>query len=332
MTVFIVIIGISLLILIHELGHFIVAKKMGLLVEEFGFGFPPRLFSKKAGETTYSFNLLPFGGFVKIYGEDAETRSERAFCCQPVWKRAVVVVAGVAMNFFLGWLLISAMFMVGTPKTLLVADVLADTPAAAVGLMPQDQISGFNTTREFIEFVNKNRGKEIVFDVIRQGEKLSFAVTPRMEEKAAIGVTLIEAGVERQPFLAALWRGLAASANIFAAIVAAFVNLVWGLLAQGRFLTDFVGPIGIFGVAQQAGALGFLYLVQLIALISLNLTVLNILPFPALDGGRLLFLLIEKIKGSPLNPGFERGANAIGFALLILLMIAITARDIVRLF
>lgn len=342
MTIFIVIIGISLLILIHELGHFIVAKKMGLLVEEFGFGFPPRLFSKKIGETTYSFNLLPFGGFVKIFGEEPSANTQintndanteqRAFHTQPAWKRALIIVAGVFMNFLLGWFLMSLIFMIGTPKALLVAEVLPESPAAVVGIMPQDQILGFEKAPDFIDFVNKNRGREIALEIKRGGEELSFAVTPRVAGEGAVGVSLVEAGVEKQSFFVAIWEGLKTSGFIVAAIFGAFINLIWGFLTQGQVLVDFVGPIGIFGVASQAGALGFLYLVQLIALISLNLTVLNIFPFPALDGGRLLFVLIEKIKGSPLSSNFERGANTAGFLLLLLLMLAITVRDIARLF
>lgn len=316
---------------------------MGLLVEEFGFGFPPRLFSLKKGETTYTINLLPFGGFVKIAGEDpagggrfvdagATALPERLFSHQKAWKKALVIVAGVAMNFILGWALMSLIFMIGTPRALLVSEILPGSQAEKVGLLAQDQIKGFSGAKDFIDFVNKNRGKEVVLKINRDGEELSFAVTPRITGEGAVGVALVEAGVERQSFFTALWSGLSAAVNIIIGILLAFANLIWGLLTSGRVLVDFVGPIGIFGVAQQAGSLGFLYLVQLIALISLNLTVLNILPFPALDGGRLFFILIEKIKGSPLPQNFERTANTFGFILLLLLMIAITARDIVRLF
>lgn len=336
MTILIVIIGISLLILIHEFGHFLVAKKMGLLVEEFGFGFPPRLFSKKIGETTYSLNLLPFGGFVKIFGEDplatATAGQERSFAAQPAWKRALIIVAGVLMNFLLGWLLMSIIFMIGTPKAILIAEVLPGSPAEVTGIMPQDQILGFEKAKDFIDFVNKNRGKEIALDISRGGEELSFKVIPRVEGEGPVGVSLVEAGVDKQPFFLAIWEGLKTAGFIVAAIFGAFLNLIWGFLTQGKVLVDFVGPIGIFGVASQAGELGFLYLVQLIAMISLNLTVLNIFPFPALDGGRLLFVLIEKIKGSPLSQNFERAANTAGFILLLLAMIAITIRDITRLF
>lgn len=339
MTILIVIIGIALLILIHEFGHFIVAKKMGLLVEEFGIGFPPRLWSKKIGETVYSVNFLPFGGFVKIYGEDPSSakiaedqHKRRAFYSQSVWRRAVIVTAGVVMNFLLGWLLISVIFAIGTPKIVLISDVLPGSPAELAGILPQDQVRGFQSATELISFINENRGKEISITVRRDGEEIQIKATPRLIEEAALGVALVEAGIERQSLLGSLVEGFKTAAMIVASILAAFANLIWGFLTQGRILIDFVGPIGIFGVANQAGSLGFLYLVQLIAMISLNLAVLNVLPFPALDGGRLLFVLIEKIKGSPISVNFERNANAAGFLFLLLLMIAITIRDVVRLF
>lgn len=337
MAIFIVIVGISILILIHEFGHFLVAKKMGLLVEEFGFGFPPRLFSKKVGETTYSFNLLPFGGFVKIYGEDPIAENiaispERSFSHQKIWKRALIIVAGVLMNFLLGWLLMSVLFFAGTPKAVLIGEVLSGTPAEIAGILPQDQIQSFDSAADFINYIDKNRGKEIIIKVNRQGEELEIKAIPRLGEEAALGVSVIEAGIPKHSFFGSIWEGLKTSIFIIGAILGSFINLLWGFLTQGKVLVDFVGPVGIFGVASQAGSLGFLYLIQLVAMISLNLTVLNILPFPALDGGRLLFVLIEKIKGSPLKPNFERTANAVGFLLLLLLMIAITVRDVARLF
>lgn len=351
MTILVVIIGIALLILIHEFGHFLVAKKMDLLVEEFGIGFPPRLWSKKIGETTYSVNLLPFGGFVKIYGEDPSSaipspkateahgkategaaHQSRGFAYQPAWKRILIVTAGVVMNFFLGWFLISIIFAIGTPKAVLISEVMPDSPAALAGVLPQDQVLGFQSASEFVSYINENRGKEISITVRRDNEEIALKATPRLVGEAALGVALGEIGIERHSLLDSFVEGFKTSVTIIVSILAAFANLIWGFLTQGQVLIDFVGPIGIFGVASQAGSLGFLYLVQLIAMISLNLAVLNVLPFPALDGGRLLFILIEKFKGSPLSATFERNANAAGFLFLLLLMIAITIRDVARLF
>ncbi|MEK7640964.1 MAG: site-2 protease family protein [Patescibacteria group bacterium] len=337
MDILFVLIGISVLILIHEAGHFFAARKFGIAVEEFGFGFPPRLFAKKIGETLYSINLLPFGGFVRLFGEnqwDAAGGGEarHSFFKQSAWKRSLVIVAGVAMNFFLGWMLMSLIFMIGTPQVVLVAEVLADSPAAAAGILAQDQITGFDQASDFVGAINQSRGKEINFSISRNGQEINIKATPRLSGDGALGVAVVDAGIERLSIPIALWEGLRASVSIVVGIIVAFANLLWGLVTQGRLLIDFVGPIGIFGVASQAGSMGFVYLIQLLALISLNLAVLNILPFPALDGGRFLFILIEKIKGSPLKPEFERSANAVGFLLLLLLVISVTIRDVIHLF
>lgn len=337
MSILLIIIGISVLILIHEAGHFLVAKKLGLLVEEFGFGFPPRLWSKKIGETTYSLNLLPFGGFVKIHGEQQADQAdipERAFFTQKAWKRSLIIVAGVFMNFILGWLLMSLIFFVGVPKTVLLSQVAAGSPADLAGLKAGDRVANFEKSQDFIDFVNKNRGQKISLTVQRGSESLNIALTPRLivpEGEGPLGVALVEAGVDKRSFFASLYEGLKNSLLLMWGILLGLFNLIASLVTQGQVLAGFVGPVGIFGVANQAGELGMIYLVQLLALISLNLTILNVLPFPALDGGRLFFILLEKIKGSPLSPSFERSANAAGFVFLLFVMIAITVRDIIAL-
>ncbi len=340
MTILIFIIGLSILILIHELGHFLAAKWFGLLVEEFGFGFPPRLISKKIGETVYSLNLLPFGGFVKIHGEkrdpqETEPMPERSFWFLPVGRRAVIIVAGVVMNLILGWLVIAGIYMVGAPGGVLITGVLEGTPAEAVGLLSGDRISDFQKVDDFVKFVNDSKGKEITLTVTRSEKNLEFKVVPREDPpvgEGALGITLTEVGFPKLPFFASLKQGLISSFNILYAIVKAIANLIAGIFTGAPVLEQFVGPVGIFQIAGQAAQFGLVYLLQLIGLISLNLVVLNILPVPALDGGRLLFLLFEKIKGAPLNPKREMIANAIGFVLLLLLMVVITVRDVVKLF
>lgn len=360
MVILLVIVGISVLILIHEFGHFLVAKKIGLLVEEFGIGFPPRLLSKKIGETVYSINVLPFGGFVKIYGEnpnvppreDGPHRSEegvinlpadgaksenesRAFYSASASRRIIVLVAGVAMNFILGWFTISAIFMIGVPSSLVITNVMSESPAALAGFQLGDQLIDFKKSVDFIGFVEENKGKEIQLDFIRNGEKLSLAVMPRLMPPAgegALGIAFAEAGLEKQSLFLSFWEGIKASLGMVVMIAVSLFQLLLSLFTEGRILEGFVGPIGIFSVANQAAGLGLVYLFQLLALISFNLFVLNLLPFPALDGGRIFFVFLEKIKGRPLSPNFERSANAIGFLVLLFLMIAITVRDLIKLF
>lgn len=330
-----VIIFLSILILIHELGHFLFAKKFGLLVEEFGFGLPPKIWGRKIGETVYSVNSLPFGGFVKIFGEDGgDPSAERNFASLKVWRRAVIISAGVLFNFLLGWLAISLVFSIGAPQAVIITDVKADSPAAKIGIQINDKVTDFKTTDEFIKYVNENQGKEISFKIQRNSDIIDFKATPRVNPPAgegALGVGLVSAGFPKKPIFESLWGGLKVSIEMTKQIFIAIFNLITKAVVGKASLEQIAGPVGIVKITAQAGTLGFVYLLQLLAMISLNLAVINILPFPALDGGRLIFLIIEKIKGSPLNQKFEKIANAIGFAFLILLMVAITIKDIIRL-
>mgnify|MGYP001557858527 CR=1 FL=1 len=368
-----VIIFLSILILVHEFGHFWVAKKFGLLVEEFGIGLPPRIWGKKIGETIYSINALPLGGFVKILGENGDEpiinnviasspeateiishplslRAEseaisktRSFVSLPISKRAIIIFAGVLMNFLLGWLVISIVFSIGIPQTVLITEIQSGSPASAVGLRAGDKIIGFSNVEEFINFVDINRGEEIVLKIERAGEISArggsasggkeFKITPRINPptgEGALGIGLVDAGLPKKSLPASFWEGLKTSAEMVKTIFMALFNLITKAVVGKASLEQVAGPIGIVKVTAQAGSLGFVYLLQLLALISLNLAVINILPFPALDGGRLLFLLIEKIKGSPLPVKFEKYANVVGMALLLFLMAVITIKDISR--
>src|SRR3989344_5243660 len=309
MTILLVVLGISILILVHELGHFLAAKFFNVKVEEFGFGFPPRLFYKQVGETKYSINLLPLGGFVKLLGESPaapvpETEKHRSFSSQNAGKRTLIIIAGVLMNF------------------------LQDTPAAIAGLKSGDQLSDFKTADEFISFVDARKGEEVNLNIRRGGEILNVLVVPRVnvpEGEGALGVAITETGFPQKSFFGSLFEGFKTSIQIVSAIFTGLLSLIIGVFTGARDFENLVGPVGIFGVATQAGQLGYIYLLQLIGIISLNLFVLNIFPFPALDGGRLLFIIIEKIKGSPMAPRLEAVANGLGFAFLLALMLAIKA-------
>ena len=330
-----IIIFLSIFVLIHELGHFLLAKKFGLLVEEFGFGLPPRVWGKKIGETIYSINALPFGGFVKIYGENREEESQkdasRSFGLLPIGKRAMIISAGVLMNFLLGWLVISIVLNIGIPQAILITDVAQNSPAAEVGLIASDKILGFSKADEFIKYIDEYRGENVVLKIERGGKEMEIQAVPRINPPAgqgALGVALTEVNLPKQNFLSSIWEGLKTSLSIVGTIFAAIFRLIQSALIGKASLETISGPVGIVKITAQAGSLGFIYLLQLLALISLNLVVINIFPFPALDGGRLLFLLIEKIKGSPLPAKFERYANTAGMALLLFLMAVITIKDI----
>jgi len=241
----------------------------------------------------------------------------------------------------LGWLIISIIFSIGIPQAILITKVELNSPAAEIGLQAGDKIlsveadlRGLDTrinADNFVKFVNEHQGREIILKIEREGQIKEFKTVPRINPpsgEGALGIALMESGLAKQKFLSSIWEGLKTSVEIIQAVFVAIFNLISKVFIGQASLKQIAGPVGIVKITAQAGTLGFVYLLQLLALISLNLVVINILPFPALDGGRLLFLLIEKIKGSPLPVKFERYANALGMALLLFLMVIITIKDI----
>jgi regulator of sigma E protease len=347
MIVFTVIVGLVILILAHEAGHFFAAKVFGIKVEEFGFGFPPRLFGKKRGETLVSVNALPLGGFVKIYGEDEEVMEERerSFTAKAVWKRIVVVGAGVLMNLIAAWLLLSAVFMIGMPQRLVIADVVSGSPADAAGLKTGDIISsavfGAATLSDpvageaFIDLVKNAGGNTVSLTILRGKEALDVSLAPRTnppEGEGPLGIGLVGVGFSREPFFRSVKDGFVMSTSIFFLSFKAFGVFFISLFSSPEIIKTVSGPVGIFAIANQTGSLGFVYLLELIALISVNLAALNLLPIPALDGGRIVFLIIEKLKGSPVSYVVQRIVNASGFAMLLLLMVLVTFKDVGVLF
>jgi len=382
-TVIVFLLVLSVLVLAHELGHFSVARRFGIRIEEFGLGFPPRAvgwyknkFGKrvkvsgtrtfasleesenqklhpKKGATIYSLNWLPLGGFVKIKGQDGDNKNdEDSFAAKPIYQRALVLVAGVVMNIVLAWFLFSIGYMIGLPQTtndlgkrarvseqsVLVADVLADSPAAVAGLEAGDKILAVEglkiTTESGLQEVIGNRGDmETEILINRNGEEKTILANPKKSnDRAVIGISIFAAGKISYPFFSALTEGAKTTAWTLEAIVLAFIGLFRDMFSGVSVGDQFAGPIGIANITGQAARMGLVYLLQFMALLSLNLAVLNILPFPALDGGRLLFLLIEKLKGSPVRKTFENLMNNLGFLLLILLIIFITVKDVIKLF
>jgi regulator of sigma E protease len=355
MIIFIlVLIGLSILILGHEAGHFLCAKFFGLKVDEFGIGFPPRIWAKRKGETEYSVNWLPFGGFVKISGERGEfamieddpidgvtektpkeADESRLFYAQPAWKKSVIVIAGIVVNFIVGWLLVSAVLMVGTPKALVITGIEPGSPAAAAHVAVGDIVKNFTDSQSFINYIDAHRGEPTEVTLLRNGSEVDVTVAPRVNvgpNEGAMGVALEEGGTAREPFFHALWDGLRTSFILAGMIFQILGRLVQNLFTHGTLLTGVVGPVGIFGIAEETGKVGAMYLVQLLGIISLNLAVVNLIPFPALDGGRFLMVIIEKMKGSAIPEKVESWINGLGFAFLLALMILLTIRDIRGLF
>jgi regulator of sigma E protease len=363
LIIIIVIIGLSFLILGHEAGHFFVAKMFGLKVDEFGIGFPPRIVAKKFGETEYSINWLPFGGFVRISGErgefegislekgatddvkvldgarddgvagppSGEADASRLFYKQPAWKKSAIVLAGVVMNFILGWFFIAAVLMIGVPQTLVISGIQNGSPAAIGGIQAGDIVKGYNNSQDFINFIDSHKDVPVTVTVIRNDKDMNFTVTPRSNPPAgegALGVALEDGGAARENPFVAIWNGLEDAAIISWLTLQAFYELLKQLFVHATIPAGVVGPVGIFGIAEETGKIGLTYLLQFLGIISINLMIVNCIPFPALDGGRFLLVLIEKIKGSPLSYKIEATINGVGFALLLVLMVLLTVRDI----
>jgi len=356
--VFILILGI--LIFAHELGHFISAKKSGVKVEEFGFGFPPRIFAFKKGETTYSLNLFPVGGFVKIFGEEQgekKSTSKRAFYNRPAWQRAIILFAGVFMNFLLAAVFFSVVHGIGTPSMveqgqeanyrnvqIQIIEIAKNSPAEKAGIKIGDSILGISFKQETIQikevedvqnFIAGHIGEEITFSLKTGSEVFSKNITPRPnppQGEGAIGIAMAKTGLISYPWYTAIVKGFQTAGQMVVTMITLFWLLIKTLILKGTMIGDVAGPVGIYNLTSQFVKLGLVYVLQFTAILSINLAIINILPFPALDGGRLLFLLIEKIKGKPIKFKTERLANSIGFAILILLMVIITFRDIIKLF
>lgn len=329
-TVILIIFFFAILVLGHEFGHFLAARKMGFEVEEFGFGMPPRLFGKKIGKTLYSLNAIPFGGFVKVKGLMPEENTEMPVKPAPAWRRLIVLVSGVFMNFVIGWFAFTAIFLVGSPSAVYVNEVLPDSPALSAGLKAGDKLSDFQSVDEAIDFIRQSGDREISLNILREGNEESFSVTPRLSEegKAQIGVSLVEdAGYRKEPFFTAIKDGFVRATEFTALIVKAFVRM----FSAGDFSSG-SGPVGVFKAVAIARDMGAVYFLQLLGIVSLNLMVLNIIPLPALDGGHVLFLAIEKIRRRPLRPETLGIINTASFALLFILMIVVTIKDIMRLF
>lgn len=364
MNIIIFILILLVLVLVHEFGHFYSAKKFGIRVDEFGFGFPPKLFSKKFGETEYSLNLLPIGGFVKIFGENPDDENtngpdrERSFVHKAKWKQAVVLFAGVFMNFLLAWVLFSFGFMSGLPTSVageskgytvydvhtVVVSVLPKSPAELAGIQSGDKIFSVKNDSYSPSNINPDTVKSVVVGA-KDGIELGYTrgsnnnvnyvkIIPTIAAAGApsIGIAMDQIGVAKLGFFSSIVEGAKLTVAVTKGTTLGLYHLIADAVRGKGSFASVTGPVGMVGIVGDASRFGFVYLMSFAALISVNLAIINLLPFPALDGGRLFFLLIEKIKGSRINPKFANNANMVGFGILILLMVVVTFHDIIKLF
>lgn len=362
MSIILFFIILFLLVLVHELGHFIVAKLTKMRVDEFGIGFPPRLYAIKKGETEYSLNALPLGGFVKIYGEDMDASKEgedfnRSFAAKSKLAQSAVLLAGVTMNIIFAWFLFTIAFSHGVlmpvdeqraseNASLIISGVLPGSPASDAGLPPGSTVTSLQTSNdellsptpsEFIAFVDKHPDQPIVVSYTDGTSQNELTMTPKRgvsetTDRPLLGVSLTYAEVQSRPLLTSLKDAFFFTLASTEAIVRGIGHLIGDAFHLNADLSQVAGPVGLVSLVGQASAQGISTLLMFTAIISLNLAVINLLPFPALDGGRFVFVLIEAITGSPLNPRIVGYANMVGFAILILLMVAVTWNDVARLF
>lgn len=363
MTVVIFIIILAVLILVHEFGHFIVAKLFDIKVDEFGIGYPPRAATVfEWRNTKFTLNWLPFGGFVKIFGENGESSdpgspdATRNFVNKPRPIQAAVLLAGVTFNLIFAWLLISAGFMFGLPTStgaglgnvenpeLVITTVLPGSPADAAGLTGGDvitAISSFSDVPDELspdsvsEFIAEKGGQEISISYQRgnlSGQANVVPVDGLIQDRKAIGISMDMIGTLVLPPHRALFEGARTTIDLTKLVAVGLATFIFDAVQGKSDLSQVTGPVGIVGLVGDASQLGFIYLISFTAFISINLAVINVIPFPALDGGRLLFVLIESIKRSPISPKIATTVNAVGFFLLIGLMVLVTVQDVIRLF
>lgn len=419
LTIVVFFLILSLLVFVHEFGHFWVAKKCGLIPEEFGFGYPPRAigWQKLTGEkiekvsekenievkitdtkmsdgtdvieeivtdkikeidrivptsrwriikgnaipepvdgmranTIYSINWVPIGGFVKLGEDDVVATDANHFNNKKIWQRAAILFAGVFMNFLLAAVLFAIGFMIGMPQTtsdlgssaevsdrkIQIMEVLPASPALQAGLEVGDAILSIDgvamTSLEQMEkYADEHKDQKLNYKIERSGVEINKEITPVLRQdtnKGGIGVAIVESGVIRYPFFIAIWEGAKTAVAMTWAILVAFYVLIKGLFLGTGVSADLAGPVGIAVLTGQVTKMGLIYILQFTAVLSINLAIINVLPFPALDGGRLLFLLIEKIKGSPVKKELEGTIHYVGFILLMVLVLFVTYRDVVK--
>lgn len=356
LTPLVFLLTLSVLVLVHELGHFLLAKKAGIRVEEFGFGYPPKIFSKKVKGTIYSVNLIPFGGFVRLYGEELdeagkplEGRGAGAFWAQSKKARFGVIVSGVLANFVLAIFCFSALYSVfGVPvrtKKVEVIEILKDSPAQISGIKSGDIVLEVNGQKmenvdSFTTLIQEQKGKKIRVLVEREknnSDNLLFFLEPRRsppEGEGPLGVVVSDIVIKKYPFwqmpIRGAVEGIKEAVNWTELILKGLGQMVVNLVARGELPRDISGPLGIYQITGQVAQGGFWPIVKLIGILSINLAIMNILPLPALDGGRLTFLVYEVITRRRPKASFERWTNAVGMAFLLLLLCLITANDLTR--
>src|SRR3989344_8648254 len=362
---------LGLLVLVHELGHFFVARKNGVKVDEFGLGLPPRIVgfyrnesghwqrlglrTKTAPNTIWSINWVPLGGFVKIKGEEGgHAEDSNSFAAKSVWRRIWIISAGVTMNIILAAILLSINLGIGSPQLIndqnlfpqanvrevqiRIIEVLADSPAQKAGLEAGDAIlkvdnNEFSKIEELQKYFDQRVGQSITLSISRDKNLMEKQVVPEVLpqiSRGGLGVALVQTGFVSYPWYFAPVYGVIETFKMIGGVIYGFYLIIVNLVVSQKLIGEVYGPVGIATLVGDAARLGFLYVMQFTAVLSVIIAVINFLPFPALDGGRVMFLLIEAVRGKPVNQKFEATMHNIGFALLMMLVVVVTYNDIAR--
>ncbi len=344
-TAIVFIVVLSVLVLVHEIGHYGAARLLGVRVRELGVGFPPRVRAINRGGIDYSINALPFGGFVRLHGEEDTTQPD-GFAGRSIKVRAAIIVAGAAMNLALAWVIFTVIAAVVPVPTDIIGDVVVHevangSPAESAGVLPGDLLDEVNgvevvSSNQLSSLITENSGQQVTLRVLRGLVPTAVQLVPRVDPPPGEGAMGVSITVENARYLTErnpLWRAPLDGARVmtgFFGLVAQEVGS-WG---SGSAQPDFAGPVGIAQITGEAARSGILDLMWLVGILSLNLAVLNLLPVPALDGGRLPFLALEAIRGGRrLSARTEGTIHFVGFAVLIGLILLVTvAVDIPRVF
>lgn len=318
-----------MVILVHEFGHFAVAKLVGIKVNEFSIGMGPKLVQKKKGETEYTVRLLPIGGYVKMEGEDESSKDPRSFGNVPVLSRIGVVIAGAIMNFLLAIIVLSIVSYGAGMPTNTIENTQINSPADKIGLMSGDTILSINgkqtkSWERVASSINESDAeKELEIRVERQGQEKTFMIKPIIED----GRTIIGIIPSYEQSILSAIKGGFEKTIMFLKLMFDFLSMIF----KGKVSTkDLSGPIGVIHEVGVAAKLGIFNLLYILGFISVNLGFFNLLPIPALDGSRVVFLLIELVRGKPIDPDKEGFIHLVGFVLLISLMLLVTYRDIIK--
>lgn len=356
-TIIITFVSLISLVTIHELGHFLLAKKFKVKVEEFGIGYPPRIISKEIGGTVYSLNLLPFGAFVKMPGEIERSTDPNSFSQQPLWKRFLISLGGVLSFWAIAAIIFSTTFIIGTPVAVEdgdiselkdpkvnIVEVVPNSPAEIAGLKIGDIIKGFQIgdlnlsvtkIEEVKRITNENKGQDTVLIIERGKDVFEVSLVPRISPPAgegSMGVALVRTALSQYPWYLAFFKGIETTGRITMGVIRAYGQALGNLFSGRPSGVEMVGPIGVFRLMNQTQQLGIVYFMNFLALISIQLAIFNLMPIPAVDGGRILFLALEAVRKKPVSEELQQKTIAFSFIALIILMVLVTIRDISKLF